>query len=352
VTTDTEMGVAPTLYRRIVISRAGGPDRLALVEGPVPQPGPGEVLVANEAVGVAFADVLIREGLYPGVPLPATPGYEVVGRVVALGAGVTAPERGARVAALTVRGGYASHVAVRAADCVAVPDGLSSAQAAALVLNGLTAYQMLTRCVARGSLERILVWGAAGGVGSVLLDLARHFGIAAYGVASAGRLGFVEARGAIPIDRSAGDVGAAIGKRGGVDAAFDGVGGANVARSVAALRSGGTVVMFGVQGGLPGGRRNPLALAATFLRSPVLQAHRLFMRNIGLKGYLIEEWKRTHPHFYREDLAAMLALATDGHILPELHATLPLECAADAHRLINAGAQTGKIVLLPQEAGS
>ena len=333
--------------RRILVESAGGPERLRLIEGPMPEPGPDEVLITNEAVGVAFADVLIREGLYPGVSLPATPGYEAVGRVRACGAGVTSPAVGERVAVLLVQGGYASHVVAKAADCVAVPDGVASAEAAALVLNGLTAYQMLTRCVPVGSLQRVLVWGAAGGVGSVMLDLVRQFGVLAYGVASAGRLGFVEDRGGVPIDRG-GDVVAAMHRIGGVDAVFDGVGGPNVKRSLACLRTCGTAVMFGVQGGLADGRRNPIRLAATLLRSPRVRAHHLFMRNLGLKGYLIEDWKREHPSFYREDLATVLRLAAEARIKPRVHVELPLERAADAHTMINAGAQTGKIVLLPQ----
>jgi NADPH:quinone reductase-like Zn-dependent oxidoreductase len=335
--------------RRVVVARAGGPDRLELVETPIPTPDAGQVLIANEAVGVAFADVLIREGLYPGVPLPATPGYEAVGRVLACGAGVEPGLLGARMAALIVHGGYASHVAVPAQDCVPVPDDLSSSQAAALVLNGVTAFQMLTRCVALSSVEQVLVWGAAGGVGSVLLDLARHFGVKAYGVASTARLPFVAAKGAIPIDRSRGDVVEQARRlAGGVDAAFDGVGGPNVALSSRALRAGGTVVMYGVQGALASGRRDPLKLASTFARTPRRSAHALFLSNTGLKGYLIEGWKREHPAWYRQDLAEVLRLAAEKRIDPHLHAELPLAEVAAGHRLINTGGQQGKLILLPQ----
>lgn len=127
-------------------------------------PGPGEVSLGNQAVGVAFADVLIREGLYPVHKPPVVPGYEAVGRIKALGPDVTGVKVGDYVAALTVIGGYASDVLVPAADLVPVPESLSPESAAALVLNGLTAYQMLERCCPAG-LYSIVVFGAGGGVG-------------------------------------------------------------------------------------------------------------------------------------------------------------------------------------------
>lgn len=256
----------------MLIRHAGGPDRLELVDAPMPECAADEVVIRNEAVGVGFADVLIREGLYPGVPIPATPGYEVVGVVVSKGQAVEGVEIGARVAALTVHGGYARYVNVPAAWAVDVPPTLDSPTAASLVLNGLTAIQMLTRSVSLQSTESILVWGAAGGVGSVLLDLARHFGVTAYGVASGARTEFVAHKGAVPIDRSAGDVAETLMRHAptGVDAVFDGVGGPNVAVSQRCLNEGGMVVMFGIQGGLAEGRRKWVHLVRAFLGSPAL----------------------------------------------------------------------------------
>ncbi len=330
---------------RIAIVRTrGGPEQVKVEDAAMPVPRAGEVLVAVEATGVAFADVVMRKGVYPGVGLPFTPGYEVVGRVVA-GEGI-AP--GTRVAALTVTGGAARFATVPAADCVPVPDAVSSVQAAALVLNGLTAWQMLTRCVAQPSVETMLVWGAAGGVGSVLLALGRHFGIATCGVASGRRLDFVRDRGATPIDR-AGDVAAQVraASGGGVDAAFDGVGGPNVRVSEAALRPGGALVLFGFQGALGGERFNPLKAAAAMLASPRRSAQAQFMAGTGLRGYLVTQWKDAHPAFYRADLAAILALAAEGKLVADIAAELPLDRVADAHRMMAAGTQLGKIVILP-----
>ncbi|KAH7014647.1 chaperonin 10-like protein [Microdochium trichocladiopsis] len=334
--------------RKVLISRAGGPDRLQLVDAPMPAYGADEVLIRIEAVGVAFADVLIREGLYPDVPLPATPGYEVVGLVVSKGEQVTSVDIGARVAALTIHGGYAKYLNVSAASVVAVPPSLKSPAAASLVLNGLTAYQMLTRCVALDSTQSILVWGAAGGVGSILLDLARHFGITAYGVASGSRLDFVAEKGAIPINRSEGDVASILKQHApaGVDAVFDGVGGPNVAVSQRCLNEGGTVVLFGVQGGFVGGRRSLVRLIRTYLASSST-ALSIFLSNRGLKGYVITPWFRQFPDRYKADLSNIFTLAAKGSISPQIDVVLPLSRVAEAHQRINAGSQLGKIILDP-----
>lgn len=329
--------------RAAIVRRTGGPERLEVIDLPVPQPGPGQLLIRCEATGVAFADMVMRMGVYPGVKVPFTPGYEVIGTVVS-GEGMPA---GTRVAALTVTGGAARYAVVPAADCVPIPDGLGDAEAAALVLNGLTAWQMLTRCVAQPSVERMLVWGAAGGVGSVLLALGKHFGIETLGVASGGRRAFVEAQGAIPIDRG-GDVAAQVQKRGGADAAFDGVGGANVKISEAALRPGGALVLFGFQGPLGGtGGFNPLRAAAAMIASPRRSAQAQFMSGKGLRGYLVTQWKDEHMDFYRADLAALMALGASGAIRPAIAAELPLDRIGDAHRMMSEGTQLGKIVIRP-----
>ncbi len=330
--------------RIAIVRRRGGPERVEVAAAPMPHVGPDDLLVAVEATGVAFADVAMRKGVYPGVGFPFTPGYEVVGRVVA-GNGF-AP--GTRIAALTVTGGAARFAVVPAADCVAVPDAVSSVQAAALVLNGLTAWQMLTRCVARPSIEAMLVWGAAGGVGSVLLALGRYFGIRTFGVASGARQDFVRARGATAIDRG-GDVADAVraASGGGVDAVFDGVGGANVRISEAALRPGGALVMFGFQGALGGERFNPLRAAAAIVTSPRLSAQQQFLAGTGRRGYLVTQWKDAHPDFYREDLTTLLGLAADGHLVADIAAELPLDRIAEAHRVMAAGTQQGKIIIRP-----
>ncbi|MFZ4690306.1 MAG: zinc-binding dehydrogenase [Polymorphobacter sp.] len=329
----------------IIVRKTGGPERLELIDAGMPVAGPGQLLVRVEACGVAFADIVMRMGFYPGVKVPFTPGYEVVGTVVS-GDGFAV---GSRVAALTVNGGYARHAVIRADHAVAVPDGLSSAKAAALVLNGLTAWQMLTRTLSQPSVEKMLVWGASGGVGSILIDLGRHFGIETYGVASGRRGDFVTARGGIPIDRAAGDVVEQVRRLsgGGVDAVFDGVGGSNVKVSQGCLRDGGAVIVFGFQGALGGSKFSPLKMLKGFVTSPRLSLLSLFQSGLGVRAYIVTQWQDVHPAFTRADLAELFRLGAASIIDPAIHVEWPLERAAEAQQLMMDGGQTGKIILLP-----
>jgi NADPH:quinone reductase-like Zn-dependent oxidoreductase len=288
--------------------------------------------------------VLLREGLYPGYKPPVVPGYEVVGRVVALGHGVAGVNVGDYVAALTVIGGYASDVIVPAADLVPVPESLSPGTAAALVLNGLTAYQMLERCCP-AELSSIAVFGAAGGVGSILLDLARHRELTAYGFGGRGKHPAIAAKGAIPLERVDPVRALRTVAPNGVDAVFDGVGGRNATRSFAMLGEGGTLVIFGAQGIMDQGRRNLLRIAREWLFMPRWSAFTIFGSNRGITGYVITLWKGAHPSHYRTDLEKVFALAASGVIQPLIDQVFDLADAQSAHVRINEGRHIGKIVL-------
>src|SRR5215208_3822924 len=158
--------------KQVLLTRKGGPEVLEIVEREVPEPGPGEARVRVLAAGVAFADVMMRRGLYPGVPdFPFTPGYDLVGEVEDLGPGVSGVAVGQRVAALAQVGAHAQYVALPAGELVPVPAGVDAAEAASLPVNYVTAYQMLFRVAKVKPGERILVHGAAGGVGTALLQL-------------------------------------------------------------------------------------------------------------------------------------------------------------------------------------
>ena len=335
----------PTVNSRHVIAvRTGGPKVLRLETYEPAAPGSGEVLLRNQAVGVAFADVLIREGLYPGYKPPIVPGYEVIGRVTALGPGVTGVAVGDYVAALTVVGGYASDVIVPANDLVPVPESLAPEVAAALVLNGLTAYQLLERCCP-ADLSSIAVFGAGGGVGSILLDLARQRGLTTYGFGGRDKHPAIAAKGAIPLERNDPVRALRAVAPKGVSAVFDGVGGRNAKRSFAMLGEGGTLVMFGVQGLMDQGRRNYFRLARELLFQPRWSALSIFSANRGIVGYKIDVRKRDHPAHYRADLAAVFALAAAGVIQPLIDRIFELAEASAAHTRMNEGHHTGKIVL-------
>ncbi len=329
-------------YRAVMLTRKGGPEALQVAELPLQEPGPGELRVRVRATGVGATDLTMLQGSYPFAPrIPFVPGYEVAGVVDAVGAGVTGFSRGQRVAALTVWGGYAEYVVREAEHFLPVPDAVSDAEAAAVVLNFVTAWQMIHRSarVAEASGERTaLVTGAAGGVGSAALQILRLAGIRTFGAASAAKHATVRALGATPIDYRAGRldrlVRAAV--PAGVDFAFDGVGGANVGRCIGALRRGGTLVGYGFVGAR--GRLSTLLTVAKVLLAARLRGRRGAFYGITLLY-------RRDPRPFREDLPKIFALLAEKKIEPLIARRFPLLEARAAVELLAKGGVEGKIVL-------
>ena len=163
-------------HRRIIVTHYGGPDELRVVEEECPEPKDGEVRVKVLAAGVSLPDVLMREGIHPETPrLPFTPGWDLVGVVDRAGDGVSGIEPGEFVAALPICGAYAEFVCLPRRELVPVPSGLEAAEAVSLVLNYVTAFQMLHRSAKVRPGQRVLIHGASGGVGSALLQLGTLF---------------------------------------------------------------------------------------------------------------------------------------------------------------------------------
>src|SRR5882724_7528347 len=185
----------------VMLTRKGGPEVLEVVELPLPEPGPGEVRVKIRATGVGATDIAMRRGSSSFVPpIPFIPGYESVGVVDAVGANVRTLKEGDRVCALLVYGGYATHVVRGAEHWVKVPDGLDDVQAVSLILNYVTAYQMIHRVARLEPGGSALVNAANGGVGQALLDVLRAHGVQAIGAAAKARHEIVASYGAIPIE--------------------------------------------------------------------------------------------------------------------------------------------------------
>jgi NADPH:quinone reductase-like Zn-dependent oxidoreductase len=181
-------------HKRVVVTRYGGPEVIAVLEEDVPVPKAGEVRVKVLAAGVGLPDVLAREGVHPETPrVPYTPGWDLVGIVDQLGEGVTDLELRQPVAAMPIHGCYAQYVCVRRRKLVPVPAGLDAAEAVAVVLNYITAYQMLHRSARGYAGQRMLIHGAAGGVGSAMLQLAALAGVKMYGTCSAEGAAVVQA---------------------------------------------------------------------------------------------------------------------------------------------------------------
>lgn len=324
----------------VMLTKKGDPGVLERVELPLPEPGRGEVRVKISVTGVGATDITMRRGTYPySPPIPFVPGYESIGRVDAIGAGVTRLKLGDKVCALLVHGGYATHVVRGEAHWVKVPEGLDDAEAVSLILNYVTAFQMIHREAQLQPGQSALVNAANGGVGQALLDLLRAHGVTAIGAAAKARHAHMEAYGATAIEgRTAPlDLGVHAVRPEGVDAAFDGVGGAHTGQCVSATRRGGITVWYGFGGasGLPALARSALAC---FVGSRLRGRRGVF--------YGITMQYRKNPQPFLEDLPKLFALLGEGKIKPRIAEWLPLLDARRANERLEAGGIEGKVVLV------
>jgi NADPH2:quinone reductase len=342
-------------HTRIVVNHYGGPDELRVVEEERPEPKQGEVRVRVLAAGVSLPDVMMREGIHPETPpVPFTPGWDLVGVVDRVGDGVSEIEPGQIVGALPITGAYAEFVCLPQGELVPVPAGLDAAEAVSLILNYVTAYQMLHRSAHLKPGQRALIHGAAGGVGSALLQLGRLAGLEMYGTCSSRGASAVSDLGAIPIDYQHQDFVKETHRltSDGVDVVFDGIGGTHMWRSRKALRPGGRVVVYGLTSSLSGGR-----LASG--RSGRRQRFRgLWIFGLYIVGgwllpgrkrmvpYSIQWLKRVKPALFRQDLTALFGLLQEQKIKPLIARRFPLAEARHAHELLGKGGQAGKIVLV------
>lgn len=339
-------------YRAVRLEGRGGVDQLVPIELPIEPPGAGQVRVRIEASGVGATDLAMRSGTYPyAPPFPFVPGYEVVGRVEAVGAGVAQWQVGDRVAALTVTGGYAELVARDAAEFVRVPEDVDAAEVVALILNYVTAWQMLHRVARLAPGATALVLGAGGGVGSALLELARLGGITAYGAAAEPKHDLVRQLGGIALDSRVGRVDDQVLARvpGGVDAAFDPLGGRFTGMCVRAVRRGGHVVRYGFSASTrPDGRVDYVGLVrgllALYVGGP--------LRGRRVQFYGITRDYRADPAPFREDLAALLALLQERRIAPRVADRIGLDRIREAHARLERSEVAGKIVVLPQQVAA
>jgi len=298
---------------------------------------------------------MAREGVHPETPpVPFTPGWDLVGVVDRLGADIAGIEPGQLVAALPIHGAYAEFVCLPQRELVPVPSGLDAAEAVSLVLNYITAYQMLHRCAKVAPGQRALIHGAAGGVGTALLQLGRLAGLEMYGTCSSRGASAVSDLGGIPIDYQHRDFVAEIHRltNEGVDAVFDPIGGAHLWRSRNALRPGGRVVGYGLRSALrgegltasrPGGRQR---FGGTAVFGLYIAGGWLLPGRKRVVPYSIQTLKRLKPDLFRQDLTALFSLLEQKKIKPLIAQRFPLAEARQAHELLGKGGVTGKVVLV------
>ena len=333
-----EDGMSAT-YRAVMLTKKGGPEGLKADELPVEDPGPGQLRVRVRAAGVGATDLIMLAGNYPYAPkIPFVPGYEVAGVVDAIGAGVTGFDLGQRVAALTVYGGFAELLVREAKHFLPIPAGVSDRDAAAVILNYVTAWQMIYRVAKVQPGQSALVTGAAGGVGTAALQLLRRAGVKTYGAASARKHSLLRSLGATPIDYQTGRLDRLVRalEPQGVDYVFDAIGGGNVGLCIGALRRGGTVVGFGFMGA-------PGMLSKLAMFSSLFMGARLRGRRGTFYG--ITALYRRDPKPLREDLPKIFALLAEKKIEPLVTRTFPLLEARQAIELLATGSVEGKIVL-------
>ena len=339
--------------KKVLITQKGEPrEALHIVETEIPEPTTGQVRVKVLASGVAFSDVMMHIGPYVGAPkMPFTPGYDISGIVDKQGPGASKFHIGQSVVALTIYNGNAQYVCLDEKNLVPVPPGVDPAEATSLVLNYITAYQMLHHVAQVKPGERILIHGAAGGVGTALLQLGKLAGVQMYGTASRAKHPLLERYGAIPIDYKAEDfVKRVLTLTGdGVDAVFDPIGGVHLRQSFKTLRKGGRLVAYGLSSVI-----NQRGNMATFLIQSLAMLWSIRWWSLLPNGkraslYLIGKGgiMKQHPEWLQEDLVTLLALLAEGKIKPVIAQRLPLEQVAYAHELLEASQVEGKIVLVP-----
>ena len=338
--------------KKVLLTQKGEPrEALHVVEAEIPEPTTGQVRIKVLASGVAFADVMMRRGTYASLPkMPFTPGYDICGIVDKQGPGASKFSIGQCVVALTVYNGNEQYVCLEEKSLVLVPQGVDPAEATSLVLNYITAYQMLHRVAQVKPGERILIHGAAGGVGTALLQLGKLAGVQMYGTASRTKHALLEQYGAIPIDYKAEDfVKRILTLTGdGVDAVFDPIGGVHLRQSFKTLRKGGRLVAYGVSSAVTKEGNMVVFIGKSLAMVALLQWWSLLPNGKHASLYTIGQGRGMKQKLH-EDLATLLALLAEGKIKPVIAQRLPLEQIAYAHELLETSQVEGKIVLLPNE---
>lgn len=333
-------------YKSVIITKKGGPDVLKVIENPLHSPHPDEARIKVLYTGVGFTDVVMRYGYYAYAPkVPFAPGYEIIGIVDAVGERVTGVSVGQKVAALTVYGGYAEYVYLSPKDLVPAPAAVDPVEALSLILNYVTAYQMLHRVAQVKAGQTALITGASGGVGISLLQLGKLAGLKTmYGAASEKKRALVEQLGGIPINYRGGNVAQFVRSREaqGVDAVFDAIGARSAWNGYRALRRGGILVSFGMTTTVQNGAANDLSTLSAFLLPAVLN---ILPDARRAAFYGITRLYRKDPKPFREDLPKLFQLLREKQIKPVIAGVFPLVEAARANEALERGEAQGKLVL-------
>ncbi|MFJ7917387.1 MULTISPECIES: medium chain dehydrogenase/reductase family protein [unclassified Lysinibacillus] len=330
---------------RVIVTRYGGPQVIDVIEEPLRKPERGEIRVKVQAAGVALADIMRREGKYPLSPIPPfTPGYDAIGIVDELGEGVQKYLIGDKVAVFfNGTGGYASYVYAMDDEVVGIPAHIDSVTAVAVILNYVTAYQMLHRIAKVAEGERILIHGASGGVGTALLELGELAKLDMYGTASLAKHSIVSKFGAVPIDYRNEDFVDTLRIQApeGMDVVFDPIGGQNFERSMNTLSNNGRFIGYGYTSILQQGDSEEWAKEWESLAE-----NRTTEKGNPVYLYSITSLKKERLDWFKEDVRFLLSLLEEGKINPLISYRLPLREAAHAQELLEKSLSVGKVILI------
>ncbi len=339
--------------KQVWISKAGGPEVLKMQDAPKPIPGNGEVRIQVTAAGINFADILGRMGMYPDAPsIPYVPGYEVSGVIDAVGQGVTDLREGDRAFALTRFNGYSSAVCVPHKQVFKAFDWLNDDDAAALPVNYLTAYISL---LVMGSLrpgDRVLIHGAAGGVGLAALDICKIMGAETFGTASLSKHEFLVERGLHhPIDYRNPDqdyervIEELTGGKG-VNLILDSLGGIHWQKNYRLLAPTGRLVHFGASSMASGKKRSLLSIIRAMLVQPRYTPLKLMNDNKAVIGVNLGHlWDQAEP--MRGWMEQILSWYDELAFRPHIDRKFSFAEAAAAHHYIQDRKNIGKVLLIP-----
>jgi NADPH:quinone reductase-like Zn-dependent oxidoreductase len=340
--------------QKVVIARPGSHDRLIVEDHPDPLPGPGEVSIAVEAAGVNYADCIVRMGLYSSakkfVGWPITPGFEVAGRVQSVGAGVSRVAPGDRVVAVSLFGGYATRLVVPEHQVFALPNGLSTAQAAGIPAVYLTAWYALFELVKLRPGMKVLVHSAAGGVGGALLQLGKIAECITVGVVgSAHKVEAARSLGAdFVIDKTSADLWREAERHApdGYDVVLDANGIETLGEGYRHLAPGGRLVVYGFATMLPRAKGRPSypKLAYDWVRTPRFSPLDMCDANKSVIAFNVS-YLFPKTALLREGMEAIFGWLAEGKMVPPPVTTFPFAKVADAHRAIESGPTVGKLVL-------
>ncbi|MBK9925207.1 MAG: zinc-binding dehydrogenase [Anaerolineales bacterium] len=330
-------------YKSVVVTKRGGPEVLQVRENDVRLPTSNEVRIKVLAAGVGRTDINYRYGLSPFAPkVPFVPGYEMMGTVDAIGDRVTKVAVGDRVAALIGHGGYSEMIYLRQEDLAPVPPSLDPAEVVTVVLNYVSAYQMLHRVAKVKAGDKVLINGASGGMGTALLELGKIAGLKMYGTASQNKHNILKEFGAIPVDYRNQDFVEVIrdAEPTGLDFVFEGIGGEHSSdRALSLLRHGGKLVAYAAPAGL---------------FSMVKDLFKRMQVNLLSKGKTTEFYGITALYLvdkkpFMEDLPKLFKMLQEDKIKPVIAARLSLLEARKANEMLESGQVTGNLVLLSPE---